>query len=114
MAAADDRRALSARAPAAAALFAGSAWSASDWCWLLLAVALVQARQFSLLHQAVQTGDDYVVLMVYQAETEHLRLRDSGALAADDRQPLDDDALRCATRSGSAASTCCTASARCA
>jgi hypothetical protein len=61
---------------------------------LLLAVALVQARQFSLLQHAVQTGDDYVVLMVYQAETEQLRLSAQWRLAADDRQPLDEDALR--------------------
>jgi len=60
----------------------------------LLAVVLVQARQFSLLRQAVQLGDDYVVLMVYQAETEHLRLRQQWRLAADDRLPLDEDALR--------------------
>ena len=61
---------------------------------VLLAVALVQARQFTLLRQAVQPGDDYVVLMVYQAEIEQLRLRDQWQRAADDRLPLDEDALR--------------------
>ena len=42
----------------------------------LLGVALVQARQFSLLKQAVRTGDDFVVLTVYQVEIEYLRLRE--------------------------------------
>jgi len=42
----------------------------------LLAVALVQARQFALLRHAVQTGDDYSVLTIFQAETEYLRLRE--------------------------------------
>lgn len=60
----------------------------------LIAVALVQARQFSLLRQAAQSGDDYVVLMVFQAETEQLRLARQWRLAADDRVPLDADALR--------------------
>ena len=61
---------------------------------VLLAVALVQARQFAVLRQAVQEGDDYVVPMVFQAETEQLRLRDQWQRAADDRLPLDVDALR--------------------
>lgn len=61
---------------------------------VLLAVALVQARQATLLRQVVQAGDDYVVLMVYQAETEQLRLRDQWQRAADDRVPLDADTLR--------------------
>jgi two-component system, sensor histidine kinase len=41
----------------------------------LLAAALVQGRQATLLNQTVQSGDDYTVLTVYQAETEYLRLR---------------------------------------
>ncbi|MDP1650430.1 MAG: ATP-binding protein [Rubrivivax sp.] len=60
----------------------------------LLAVALVQVRQFTLLRQAVELGDDYAVLMVYQAEIEHLRLRQQWRLAADDRVPLDEGALQ--------------------
>jgi signal transduction histidine kinase/ActR/RegA family two-component response regulator/HPt (histidine-containing phosphotransfer) domain-containing protein len=60
----------------------------------LLAVALVQARQFSLLRQAVQTGDDFGMLTIFQAETEYLRLREQWAEAIDDRRPLDLDALR--------------------
>ncbi|MBX3642526.1 MAG: response regulator [Rubrivivax sp.] len=42
----------------------------------LAAVALVQARQFALLKQAVVYQDDYVVLSIYQVEAEYLRLRE--------------------------------------
>jgi signal transduction histidine kinase/DNA-binding NarL/FixJ family response regulator len=59
----------------------------------LLAVALVQARQFALLKQAVQSGEDVAVVSVYQAETDFLRLQDQWRLAADDRVPLDLAAL---------------------
>ena len=40
----------------------------------LLGVALVQARQFALLKQAVRTGDDFVVLTVYQVEIKAHRM----------------------------------------
>ncbi len=53
----------------------------------LLAVALVQARQFSLLRQAMKSGDDYAVLTIYQAEIEYLRLRESWRRAADRLEP---------------------------
>jgi signal transduction histidine kinase/DNA-binding NarL/FixJ family response regulator/HPt (histidine-containing phosphotransfer) domain-containing protein len=43
----------------------------------LLAVALVQARQYSLVTQALKSGDDYAVLTIYQAEIEYLRLREA-------------------------------------
>jgi two-component system, sensor histidine kinase len=43
----------------------------------LLAVALVQARQYALVQQALKTSDDYAVLTVYQAEIEYLRLREA-------------------------------------
>ncbi len=55
----------------------------------LLAVALVQTRQFALLSKAVQSGDDSTVLSVHQVETEHLRLREQWLRAADEREPLD-------------------------
>jgi signal transduction histidine kinase/DNA-binding response OmpR family regulator len=55
----------------------------------LLAVVLVQSRQATLLNQAVQLGDDHVVISVYQAETEYLRLVDQWHRAADAREPLD-------------------------
>ncbi|MDP1533378.1 MAG: histidine kinase dimerization/phospho-acceptor domain-containing protein, partial [Rubrivivax sp.] len=60
----------------------------------LIAVAVVQGRQFNLLTQAVSDADDYVVLHVYQAETEYLRLREQWLLALDDSQPLARDALQ--------------------
>jgi two-component system, sensor histidine kinase len=61
---------------------------------VLLAAALVQVRQAALLNQAVSVGDDYVVLTVYQAETEYLRLRNQWQRASDPRQPIDRDALQ--------------------
>ena len=61
---------------------------------LLLAVALVQARQFSLLRQTVQSGEEFVVLSIYQHENEYLRLREQWRLAADERQTFDEAALR--------------------
>jgi signal transduction histidine kinase/ActR/RegA family two-component response regulator len=51
----------------------------------LLSVALVQARQWSLLQQAVKSGDDFAVLTVYQVEIEYLRLRESWLRAIDQR-----------------------------
>ena len=48
----------------------------------LLAVALVQARQFSLLRQAMKSGDDFAVLTIYQAEIEYQRLREAWRQAA--------------------------------
>jgi signal transduction histidine kinase/DNA-binding response OmpR family regulator len=60
----------------------------------LLAAAFVQARQYTLLRQALQSGDDYSVLMVYQAESEYLRLREQWRQAADERVPFDADRLR--------------------
>jgi signal transduction histidine kinase/DNA-binding NarL/FixJ family response regulator len=95
MAVANDRGALD-TAPAP-----GPRWRAT---WLgvvgiglglaLLAVALVQGRQATLLSQAVQRGSEYVVLTVYQAETEYLRLVNEWHRAVDPRQPLDTAALQ--------------------
>ena len=47
----------------------------------LLAVALVQARQFSLLRLALQSGNDFGVLTIFETETDYLRLRDQFANA---------------------------------
>ena len=41
----------------------------------LLAGGFVQARQYALLNQTVQYQDDYLVLSLFQLETEYLRLR---------------------------------------
>jgi signal transduction histidine kinase/DNA-binding response OmpR family regulator len=61
---------------------------------LLMAVSAVQWRQLTLLEQSVSSGDDYVVLQIYQAESEYLRLREQWMRALDDRQPLDAEPLR--------------------
>ena len=59
----------------------------------LAAAVLVQARQYGLLRQAVQSDDDLAALSVSQAEYEYLRLREQWRQAADERQPFDPDAL---------------------
>jgi len=41
----------------------------------MIGVAYVQARQYSLLNLTVQSQDDYLVLNLFQLETEYLRLR---------------------------------------
>jgi signal transduction histidine kinase/DNA-binding response OmpR family regulator len=60
----------------------------------LLAVVLVQARQYSLLRQAFDRGGDFGVLTLFETETEYLRLRAQWRIAADERQALDAAALR--------------------
>ncbi len=91
MAAADDRGAL-ARARRRRA--SGLGVIGLGLALVLLAVALVQGRQAALLSQRVRTGDDYVVLMVYQAETEYLRLLDSWHRYARSDNAIDRDALQ--------------------
>ncbi|MBC7940763.1 MAG: response regulator [Chitinophagaceae bacterium] len=95
MATADDRGDLSAAAPTPPRW--RFSWLGLVGIGLMLALAaavLVQGRQFSLLRSAVQTGDDFVVLMVYQTEAEYLRLREQWRRATDERVPLDAEALR--------------------
>ena len=48
----------------------------------LLSVALVQARQFALLKQAVRAGEDFALLNIYQVEIEYLRLREVWRMAS--------------------------------
>ncbi|MBK1612789.1 hybrid sensor histidine kinase/response regulator [Rubrivivax gelatinosus] len=60
----------------------------------LLAVAWLQVRQAALLRQAVEVADDDAVLLVYQAETEYLRLRDEWSRSSDPRRVLDAPALQ--------------------
>jgi signal transduction histidine kinase/CheY-like chemotaxis protein len=58
----------------------------------LLAAFFVQARQYALLNQALKGQDDYLVLNLFQLETEYLRLRERWRQAAADppraREPL--------------------------
>lgn len=42
----------------------------------LLAAAFVQVRQYALLNLTIQNQNDYLVLSLYQLETEYLRLRE--------------------------------------
>jgi signal transduction histidine kinase/FixJ family two-component response regulator/HPt (histidine-containing phosphotransfer) domain-containing protein len=60
----------------------------------LLAVILIQARQFSVVRETLATGTEFGILTVFEGETEFLRLRQQWHLAADDREPLDATALR--------------------
>ena len=60
----------------------------------LAAVALVQARQHLLLNQTVAYQDDYVVLSLYQVETEYLRLREEWLRARTQGESFDRDALQ--------------------
>jgi two-component system, sensor histidine kinase len=60
----------------------------------LAAVAFVQARQYLLLNQSVVYQDDYVVLSLYQVETEHLRLREQWVRARAAGEDFDRDALQ--------------------
>ena len=95
MAAADDRGAVEAGTPAAVPARRAS-WLGVIGAGLglvLLAVGVVQWRQLTLLEQAVRSNDDYVVLQVYQAEAEYLRLREQWQRALDERQPIDGAAL---------------------
>ncbi len=50
----------------------------------LLAAFFVQARQYALLGQATKGQDDYLVLNLFQLETEYLRLRERWRQAAAD------------------------------
>jgi hypothetical protein len=61
---------------------------------VLAAVALVQARQFALLKQSVTYQDDYVVLSIYQVETEYLRLREQWTRAQYQGDGFDRDLLQ--------------------
>ncbi|MDE2371259.1 MAG: response regulator [Burkholderiales bacterium] len=89
---ADRGHALSARAPPARLSWLGMV--GFGLMLALLAVALVQARQFSLLRQALVSGDDFGTLTIFQAETEYLRLRDRWHHELDDQTAPDPAALR--------------------
>jgi signal transduction histidine kinase/CheY-like chemotaxis protein len=92
MATEDDRRAVGGARASALPL---SGWFVVTGALLLLtllAAFFVQARQFALLGQAVKGQDDYLVLNLFQLETEYLRLRERWRSAAAEparaREPL--------------------------
>ena len=60
----------------------------------LVGAAVVQTRQLTLLSQSLQISDDYVVLSVYQVETEYLRLREQWTQAVADGERFDRDRLQ--------------------
>ncbi|MEO7854906.1 MAG: ATP-binding protein [Rubrivivax sp.] len=60
----------------------------------LMAVAAVQMRQSALLNLSVIYNDDYVVLSLYQMETEYLRLREQWLHARVDGGEIDREALQ--------------------
>jgi len=60
----------------------------------LVVAVLVQARQYALLHHALQASDGQVVQVVHEAQVETLRLRERWRQATDGTQPWDDDAVR--------------------
>ncbi len=95
MAAADDRRALE-RGAGERLRFSWLGAIGLGLVLALLAAVFVQVRQFELL-DASGGGDEYDVLLVYQAESEYLRLREHwwrvrgdgrGALADGERETL--------------------------
>ena len=60
----------------------------------LLAVAVVQGRQFTLLRSTLESSDDFGALAIFEAENQTLRLREQWRNAADERLPLQLVALR--------------------
>ncbi len=60
----------------------------------LAAVAVVQTQQHLLLQQTVVYQDDYVVLSLFQVETEYLRLREEWLRARTQGAAFDLDALQ--------------------
>jgi two-component system, sensor histidine kinase len=60
----------------------------------LLAVALVQARQYSALKATLEAGRDYSTLTLFEAETEYLRLVDKWRGVAEGRDGVDKQALK--------------------
>jgi hypothetical protein len=60
----------------------------------LLAVVMVQARQYALLRQAFTPGPDAGLVSIFEAENAYLRLREQWRTAADERLPLEATLLR--------------------
>jgi signal transduction histidine kinase/ActR/RegA family two-component response regulator/HPt (histidine-containing phosphotransfer) domain-containing protein len=60
----------------------------------LLAVLLVQARQFAVVRETLAASNEFGILTLFESETEFLRLSQQWQRAADEREPLDAVALR--------------------
>jgi signal transduction histidine kinase/CheY-like chemotaxis protein len=60
----------------------------------LLAVLLVQARQFSVVRETLASSNEFGTLTLFESETEFLRLSQQWQRAADEREPLDAAAIR--------------------
>jgi signal transduction histidine kinase/DNA-binding response OmpR family regulator len=81
MALEDDRGALAVPAPPLAARHTWLKPIGVGLLLVVLAVAVLQWRQYGLVRQAMESGDDNAVPLVYQAEAEFLRLREQWAQA---------------------------------
>ena len=93
MAAADDRRSVARASPDQARF----SWLGAIGIGLVLALAaatIFQVRQYALMQHEMKQGEDYTVLLVFQAEMEYLRLREQWVRAKDERVPLDRGSLR--------------------
>ena len=80
--------------PAARSGLSGLALTGFALLVVLLAVVLAQARQFSLLRQAVQSAPEYTVMAVYQAEYEYQRLLQQWQAAVGEHRHLDERSLQ--------------------
>ncbi|CAD5372972.1 Sensor protein [Rubrivivax sp. A210] len=61
---------------------------------VLLAVAMVQARQFAMLRQRVAPGEEFVLMTAQHTELEYLQLREQWRRAVEGPRPPDIAALR--------------------
>ena len=60
----------------------------------MLAAGFAQWRQHTMLRQALGSWDDFPVLLIYQAESEYMRLRETWLRSLDERVPLDPQAFK--------------------
>ena len=60
----------------------------------LVVAMLAQARQYSVLRNAMQVGDDQSLVAVYEARVQTQQLREEWQQVTDGRQPFDADSLR--------------------
>ncbi|MDE2612645.1 MAG: response regulator [Burkholderiales bacterium] len=60
----------------------------------MLAAGFAQWRQHTMLRRALGSWDDFPVLLIYQTESEYMRLREEWLRALDERVPLDRAAFK--------------------